>query len=326
MVEQIIKWGIIGCGKIAQEFVKAFRSCKNTTLHAVASQTQGNAKKFSKKFKIKTYYTDYESLVKDPNIDVIYIATTNNLHFNNTLLCLKNNKHVLCEKPFTLNAKQAEKLIKISKEKKRFLMEAMWMRFFPCIRELKILLIENIIGRVYHIKADFGINVSGIERLTNLNLGGGALLDLGVYPISFTQMIYQCAPKRIQSSVSLGDTKIDEFSSYLLEYENNKTAICSSSFIFNIPHTAYIYGKEGYIEVPDFFHPSRIIIHLNNKTQKSIEIPYESNGYNYEINEVVSCINQNKLESKIMPLNDTLEVIKTMDIIRAQWNLKYPNE
>ncbi|MBY9005616.1 MAG: Gfo/Idh/MocA family oxidoreductase [Candidatus Lokiarchaeota archaeon] len=326
MVEKIINWGIIGCGKIAQKFVIALETCKNTSLGGIASQTKGKARQFSKKFNVRTYYEDYQSLVNDPNIDVVYIATTNNSHYENALLCLNHNKHVLCEKPFTLNASQTENLIKVSKKNNLFLMEAMWTRFFPCIIKLNTILEENIIGEIYHIKADFGINAKGIERLTNLHLGGGALLDLGIYSISFSQMIYRCSPLRIKSSSYLGETKVDEFSHYLLEYKNNKTAMCSSSFIFNIPHSAFIYGKKGYIEILDFFHPSEMIIKLDNEDKRIIEIPYKSNGYNYEINEVVECISKGKEESEIMPLNDTLDIMKTMDIIRSQWNLKYPDE
>ncbi len=323
-----IKWGILGCGNIAHNFATALKTCENAKLEAIASKTKGKAQKFSKKFHIKTYFENYEDLINKTDVDVIYIATTNNYHYENALLCLNNGINVLCEKPFTLNTSQADKLIKTSIKKELFLMEAMWTRFFPCIRELRKILRNNIIGDIFHLKADFGINTKDhqIERLINPKLGGGALLDLGIYTLSFAKMIFNCTPLIIKGSALLGKTGVDEFSQYFFQYGNNQTALCASSFIFELPHYAFIYGDKGYIEIPDFFHPSEMTININKTQKKRIYMPYTSNGYNYEIIEVMDCLNNEKIESSIMPLSDTLEIMKIMDNLRAQWGLKYPGE
>lgn len=327
-MDKKIKWGIIGCGRIAHLFAEGLKVLENAQLYAVASQTDGKAKEFAQKHEVSTYYSSYEELVKDNNVDVIYIATTHNFHYENTMLCLNNGKHVLCEKAFTINAGQAEKLINCAREKGLFLMEAMWTRFFPCIVELNDILKQGLIGDIKNLRADFGINreLDPEERKINPYLGGGALLDLGVYPVSFASMVYKRSPFKIHSSASIGKTGVDEQSSYLFDYTDGRTALLYSSFIAEVPHEAMIVGTNGFIKIDDFFHPSRMLISLNNGEQRLVEKAIVSTGYNYEAEEVMNCIASGKLESEVMPLDETLEIMKTMDELRAQWGLYYPGE
>ena len=327
-MNKIIKWGILGCGNIADAFATDLKTCKNAELEAVASKTEGKAKKFSTKFNVKSFYDNYESLVNNPNVDVIYIATTHNFHHENALLCLNHEKHVLCEKSFTLNATQAEELINTARKNKLFLMEAMWTRFFPCLVKLRELLEEKILGEIKSFRADFCERMKLVPegRFLNPNLGGGALLDVGIYPISFASMVYKKSPSIIKSSAYIGKTGIDEYSSYLFEYENGETAMLSSSGIYNAPYTTYIYGTKGYIKIPNFFHPSKMILKLERGDPRRIKVSYKAKGYNYEAIEVMNCINNRKLESDVMPLDETLKIMKTMDTLRSQWGLKYPEE
>jgi len=327
-MSRIIRWGILGCGSIAHKFVKGLQVLPDTILEAVASKTEGKAEALGNQFHVKNVYNNYEELVNNSAVDVIYVATTHNFHYENVLFCLNHGKSVLCEKPITLNAKQAEGLIKTARNNNLFLMEAMWTRFFPCIVKLNKYLDEKIIGEIKHFMADFGIKkeLNAKVRSFNPELGGGALLDLGIYPTSFARMIYKESPTKIKSSAYIGNTRVDEKSCYLFEYENGQTALLSASHRLIMPHDALIFGTKGYLKVPNFYHPSKMILSLEGKRKKTIRVPFKPPGYNYEAMEVKSCLNAGELESKSMPLNETLEIMKTMDILRSQWNLKYPGE
>ncbi|MDQ2085826.1 Gfo/Idh/MocA family oxidoreductase [Herbivorax sp. ANBcel31] len=323
-----IRWGILGCGNIAHLFVQGLKTLENAEIHAVASKTPKKAEAFSSKYNIPNYYCDYIELVKNPKVDVVYIATTHNFHFENSMLCLNHGKHVLCEKPFTINSTQAQKLIKTAREKELFIMEAMWTKFFPCIIELNTLLNKGIIGDIRYLRADFGIRKEPDfdGRMQNPSLGGGALLDLGIYPVSFANMIFKTTPLVIKSSCYFGKTGVDEHSSYYFEYDDGQMAHLFSSFISQTPHEALISGTKGYIRILDFFHPSKMSIKLNDCEEKIIEKPYKSTGYNYEANEVMNCIMDGKLESDLMPHKETLKIMKLLDEIRNQWGLKYPED
>ncbi|MFZ5988115.1 MAG: Gfo/Idh/MocA family protein [Bacillota bacterium] len=322
-----IKWGIMGCGKIAHSFAEDLKVLPDAELYAVASKTPGKAEGFAGTYGIQEFYQNYVELVNNPNIDVVYIATTNNLHYDNALLCLNHGKHVLCEKPFTINADQANSLVKAAREKKLFLMEAMWTRFFPCIVELNRILEEKQIGDVKMLRADFGISrePDPTDRKINPDLGGGALLDLGIYPISFASMIFKRPPSKIISSAFLGKTGVDEQSSYVFEYDNGKMALMFSSFLSDTPHEALISGTKGYIRIPDFFHPSRMFVNINGQ-ERVIEKKHESKGYNFEAQEVMNCILSGRVESDIIPLDETVAIIKVLDELRSQWGIRYPEE
>jgi predicted dehydrogenase len=327
-MDREIKWGILGCGRIAHLFAQGLGVLNNAVLYAVASKTAGRAENFAKSYNALVYYDNYEELVKNPEVDVIYIATTHNFHYENAMLCLNHGKHVLCEKAFTINARQAEQLVKTAREKRLFLMEAMWTRFFPCIKELNRLLDKGTIGEIQMLRADFGFSrgLDPKERKMNPYLGGGALLDLGIYPISYARMIFKKAPSKIYSSAWLGETGVDQQSAYLFEYSSGQQALLFSSFISEVPHEAMIVGTKGHIKLQDFFHPSSMTIKMNDGKEWTVEKEYESTGYNYEAQEVMDCIVNGKLESDIMPLDETVEIMETMDEMRAQWGIVYPGE
>lgn len=324
-----IRWGILGCGRIARTFAESLQHVPDAKLAAVASKTPGRAAEFAKIFNAGRYYEDYQELVKDESLDVIYVATTHNFHYEHALLCLENKKAVLCEKPFTVNSKQAEDLIKVARRNKVFLMEAMWTRFLPCIVELNRLLSQNIIGDIGFLRADFGNSTKGRDvpkYYFDPNLAGGALLDLGVYPVSFARLVFKKSPVGIKTFGYIADSKVDVHAAYMFEFGFGKVAMLSSSYSVDMPHDAVICGTEGYIKVPDFFHPTQFSIHLNGREEKVVRIPFVSNGLNYQVQEVNKCLKEGKLESDIMPLNESLEVMKILDVLRAKWGLKYPME
>ncbi|HOM02348.1 MAG TPA: Gfo/Idh/MocA family oxidoreductase [Acetivibrio sp.] len=328
MTEEI-KWGILGCGRIARTFAESLQYVPDGKLTAVASKTPGKACEFARTFNVERYYEDYLDLVKDESLDVIYVATTHNYHYEHTLLCLENKKSVLCEKPFTVNSKQAEHLISVARQNKVFLMEAMWTRFLPCIVELSRLLSQNIIGDIGFLRADFGFSTKGRDvpkYYFDPNLAGGALLDLGVYPVSFSRFVFKKPPVNIKTFGYIDTSKVDIHAAYMFEYGYGKVAMMSSSYSVDMPHEAVICGTEGYIKVPDFFHPTQFSIHLHGKEEKVVRIPFESNGLNYQAREVNKCLREGKLESDIMTLDESLEIMKTLDALRAEWGLSYPME
>lgn len=321
-----INWGIMGCGVIANEFAEALKAVSGARLIAVASKT-GKAEQFADEFNLSHYYDNYEELVKCGELDVVYVATTHNFHYENVLLCLNNNKHVLCEKPFTLNAKQASRLIELAREKKLFLMEAMWTRFSPAIHKLIKLLDDGIIGTIKSLKGDFCIDIpfNGKHRLYKPDLAGGALLDLGIYPITLACMLLRKYPTEVTGSLNIGKTGIDEESHYLLKFDRGETALLSSACTYSAPANFIIYGTKGHIIVPDFYFPSKLILNLNGKTEETINVPYISTGKNYEAQEVVECLRNNRTESNKQTLYDTLKIMEIMDSIRGSV-VKYPGE
>lgn len=322
------KWGIMGCGNIAGQFATSLELVPGAVLYAVASRSYEKANEFGEKYNAIKTYGSYEMLVQDPEIDAIYIATPHNLHFDNAMMCLHNKKATLCEKPLTVNAFEAGKLIEEAKKQKTFLMEAFWTRFLPSTLKLNQLLQEGIIGKCMLLQADFGYDMpfDASHRSYNPELAGGALLDVGIYPINFAQMIFREDPLEISSACIPSNTGVDEQSAYIFKYPSGSLAIMNSAVNVETQHNAWIYGSEGYIHMPDFFHATKIHIQRKDGMSDTVNFPIESTGYGYEAIEVMNCINSGKTESSIMPLSESLKIMQLMDSIRDQWGLKYPVE
>ena len=328
MRKNSFKWGIIGCGQIAGQFAESLQVISDAVLYAVASRSEDKAHKFGLKYGAEIWYTSYEKLVKDPEVDAVYIATPHNFHFQHSMLCIKNKKAILCENPLTVNASETQKLIDAAKDQKVFLMEAFWTRFLPSTLKLNQLLDEGIIGKCKLLQADFGYNMpfDAGHRSYNLSLAGGALLDVGIYPINFAQMIFKEYPEEIKSSLIPAETGVDEQSAYIFKYPEGSLAIMNAAVNIATLHNALIYGSEGYIHMPEFFHATKIHIHRMDGFKETITVPFDSTGYSYEAIEVMQCIDNEQLESKIMPLSESLSIMHLMDTIREQWGLKYPGE
>lgn len=324
-----IRWGIIGAGKISTKFAKALCSMEDVELAAIASRDAKRAKNFAEQFQIKKVYTSYEELAKDPEIDVIYIGTPHTEHKANTALCIMNSKAVLCEKPFTVNHKDTEYLISLAREKDVFLMEAMWTKFLPVTYTVKQWLKDGIIGNVKYLNVSFGYHAEFdmSSRLYDLNLAGGALLDVGVYPITYTIDLMGKLPDKIASSAYLGKSGVDEMNVIAMCYDSGTMVDLSSAVCARTSNEAIIVGDEGKIVVPNFWSAEHAeAFNENGEVIASFHDPFTANGYEYEAAEVNRCLREGKKESDRLPLADTLEIMKVMDSLRAEWGLVYPQE
>ncbi len=325
---QTIRWGILGTGAIAHKFAAGLNDLETIELLAVGSRSQTSADAFADEFNIPRRYSGYEALAQDPDIDAIYISTPHPFHKENTLLCLSHGKAVLCEKPFAINAREALEMISFAREKKVFLMEAMWSRFLPHLVKVRELIEKDTIGEVRMLGADFGFrtDVNAESRLFNPEMGGGALLDVGIYPVSLAFMLFG-APVEVKSFARLGSTGVDEEAAMIFSHREGQLSLLSTAIRLNTPFEATITGTKGYIRIHSpWWAPSTFTLHLEGKKPKKIKVAAPFNGYNYEALEVSQCLRDDKLESDIMPLDETLAIMKTLDTIRAQWGLKYPME
>jgi predicted dehydrogenase len=323
-----IRWGILGPGAIAHKFVQALLTLEDAQIKAVGSRDIHRSQEFAKTYGIPKAYGSYEELVRDDQVDIIYIATPHSAHKENMLLCLNAGKAVLCEKSFTINADEAREVIRLAREKKLFLMEAMWTRFLPAIKKVREWLEQGFIGDIHLLKADFGISKGGgpHNRLVDPALGGGALLDVGIYPVSFASMIFGKQPETIKSLVHLGPTGVDEQSTILFGYEQGRMASLCSAIETELVNDAWIYGTQGYIHIPDFFYAKKAKLCLRDGRIEEFGPEFESTGYQYEAMEAMDCLRNGALESSIISLDETVAIMETMDKLRAQWNLKYPME
>jgi predicted dehydrogenase len=329
--DKTIGWGIIGCGGISAKFAAGLKNLKNARLVAVAARDAARAAKFAAAHGFEKSYDSYEDLASDPEIDVVYIGTIHTAHMANSLLCIDNGKHVLCEKPFAINAAQAEKMIAAARAKDVFLMEAMWTRFLPGITHLRKILADNIIGEPGYLNASFGFNAERNPkgRLFDPALGGGALLDVGIYPISFASLVFGCQPERIQSEVQFGPTAVDERAAMLMDYGKNRLAQLACSINTQMSQEGVISGPKGFIKLQKkFWSAEKLIIQLDNQPPQILDFPIEPNFsvYTYQAKAVMNDIAAGKRENAIMPLAESLEIMKTLDQIREQWQFKYPCE
>lgn len=328
MAKAKIRWGIVGTGKIAASFAEDLRHAPDAELVAVGSRTKESAEAFGNRFAIARRHASYAALAEDPQVDVAYIATPHTQHFANSALCLRAGKAVLCEKPFTVSAGEAQSLIDLASQQGMFLMEAMWNRFLPAIGELRRLLQAGVLGEVRMLAADFGrrFRFNPASRLFSPELGGGALLDLGVYPVSLASLVFG-TPTRITSLASMGATGVDEQEGILLGYEDGRLAVLYASMQATTPEEAMILGTQGYLRIhPPMHAPHRMTLFLEGSRAKAIRRPIRGNGLHYQAVEVMRCLREGKLESDHMRLNESLEVMRTMDAVRAQWGLRYPSE
>lgn len=328
MDERIIKWGILGTGGIASAFARDLAFAKNTEKFAVGSRTKESAAKFAEEHGVSRAYGSYEELVQDPDVDAIYVATPHPFHKDNVLACLRAGKAVLCEKPFTINSGELEEIIQFARDQKLFLMEAMWTRFLPPIVKVKEWIDSGEIGEVLLVKADFGFRAPWDPewRLLNPALGGGALLDVGIYPVTFASMIFGTKPEKILSTAHIGETGVDEQFSILMSYPSGKTATLNGAFRIGLTNEAYIHGTEGYIRIPSFHSAKSAFLYKDGEEVETFNDDRKSAGYAFEIEEVGRCLSQGLLESPVVPLDESLEIMKLMDEIRGQWGLKYPFE
>jgi predicted dehydrogenase len=324
-----VGWGIVGPGDIARKFATALSVLPDAKLVAVGSRSQERADQFGEEFHVPHRYGSYDELFLDPAVDVVYIATLHPQHKDHTQRALQAGKAVLCEKPFTINAAEAQAVIELARRKQLFVMEAMWTHFLPVIAQVRAWVAQGAIGEARMIAASFGFRTGWDpigDRALNPVLGGGALLDVGCYTLAFAQKIFGSAPQKCLSLAYLGETGVDEQSVAVLDYGGGRLASLSSAVRTRIPDEARILGTEGDIYIPHFWRATKATLARPRQPEEIVEIAHEGNGYNYQAAEVMRCLRQGRTESEIWPLQETLSVMKTMDDLRKQWGLIYPSE
>ncbi|MBS3771260.1 MAG: Gfo/Idh/MocA family oxidoreductase [Bacteroidales bacterium] len=320
-------WGIIGAGFIATQFVKDYAHVNDGRITAIASRSKKKAESFANEYGIEKAYEGYDRLMEDKEIDAVYIATPHNLHYENTLSAIKNNKAVLCEKPAAVNMDQLKEMIGLARKNNVLFMEAMWTYLLPAVAEAKKWISSGEIGEITLIQADFGVfmDFPPEHRINNPHLAGGGLLDLGIYPVALTNLMIDEEIQNIQAMAHFGDTQVDETTVMHLNYKNNAIAqlICSTKN--PTAHDAHIYGTRGRIYLPHFWKARNATLTTPLK-ESGYKDTRESIGYNYEIEEMNKLIKQNAKESNHVPYSISLRNMETLDHIRKEIKLKYPFE
>lgn len=331
-----IKWGILAPGNIAHKFATALVTIEGAVLHSVASRDTARAQAFQQLYGATKYAQDYAELIADPEIDAIYVASPHRYHAEQTLNCLCAGKAVLCEKPMTVNLSEAEQVFAAAKEHHAFYMEAVWTRFMPIYKQISTWLSEGKIGTVNSVQASFGINVpfDAAHRLYAPELAGGALLDLGIYPITVAQMIVGQAPDKVVAVAELGQSGVDESTGMALHYPNGAVATLNCGTRANSSLDCWIFGDRGSIHIPQFWQAESATLYQPEESHHSsarenateCHLPHAVNGYEYEIQEVNRCLRDGLLESPLMSWQHSRDVMHIMDTVRAQIGLKFPFE
>lgn len=323
-----IRWGILGTGRIAGDFATGLAAEDDAEIVAVGSRSQQTADGFADRFSIPRRHSTYEALAEDPDVDIIYVATPHNLHRENTITCLQAGKAVLCEKPFAVNSAEAREMIDCARATGGFLMEAMWTRFLPHIRDMAQRIEEGQIGDIRLVQGDFCYRapVNPERRTFNPHLAGGALLDVGVYPVSLVHHLLG-GPARTASFAHLGETGVDELAAILFQYDDGALAVLSTAVRASTPHTLLISGTKGEIRAHDrWWAPSGFTISRDGRDPESVRPETRGNGLNYQAAACGRCLRAGKKEHELMPLDETFAIMRLMDGLRAEWGLRYPME
>jgi len=320
-----IRWGILGTGKIARALATAVQDVPDAVLAGVASRSRDKADAFAVEFGAAAAYGSYEDLAAAADIDLVYVATPHPQHAANALLALNAGKGVLCEKPFTMNRREAEQVVALARTKQLFLMEAMWTRFMPALAEVKRLIALGEIGSVHQVVADFGFTATfGPEhRVYNPALGGGALLDLGIYPLSIAASLLG-AVVDVKAQAEMGPTGVDVQTGFTLRHEGGGMSVCSCSFQARTPGELTVSGARGHIRMNTMFHRAQsITVSLDDGSTRTIDTPFLGNGYVHEVIEAQRCFGAGLIESPGMTHAETLHLMGVMDEVRRQIGLVY---
>jgi predicted dehydrogenase len=325
MTEKVVRWGVLGTGGIAATFATDLPLVPGAELAAVGSRTPEAAAAFAGRHGFARSHGSWAELAADPDVDVVYVATPHVAHFDAAMTCLEGGKAVLCEKPMTLDLASSTTLVREARDRGLFLMEAMWMRLNPAIRRIVELIRDGAIGEVTNIHADFGLQgpFPATHRLRDPAMGGGALLDLGVYPLNLAHLILG-APAVVRSWARLTPEGVDDNTGILLGWDSGAIAALSCSLVGETRTAASITGTLGRIDLPQgFFVPRGFVLHRVGRATEDIAYPFLGSGYQYEAVEVQRCLAEGLAESPLMPHATTLEIMSLMDTIRAQLGVAY---
>ena len=319
-----IRWGIIGLGNIANQFATDLLTVKGAELYAVASRSQQKADDFAEKYQATKAYNSYKALANDANVDAVYIATPHSLHKENTLLCLDQGIAVLCEKPFAMNAHEVNSMIAAATENNTLLMEALWTYFLPHYHFVLAELNKKTYGKLLSVEADFGFvqEFNEESRLFRKSLGGGSLLDIGIYPI-FAALSTLGVPESITANATFFDNGADSSCSMVFNYNNNVTALLKSTLLESTPCEAVFHCEQGIIKINSGFHSPSSVTLINGTNEETLDFNSKTNGYNYEITHFNELLRQGKTKSHIMTFNFSRQLIETLDSVREIIGLKY---
>ncbi len=317
-------WGVLGPGNIAVRFTNDLKRLSDATLLAAGSRSLDKAEAFARRQGAVRAYGSYEELLRDRDVDAIYVATPHNFHRQHAIMALEHGKAVLCEKPMEVNAARVREMVAAARSHDQFLMEAMWTRFLPVISGVRQWIKEGRIGEIRLVAANFGFRTAWNpdSRLLNLSLAGGATLDVGVYVVSLAHMLLG-APSTVQAHAHIGQTGVDELTSMILGYPTGAMAQLSCAVRANISDGARIYGTEGCIDVPEFWHATKATLQVAGEEP---EVITGEAGYHFEAAEVADCVRTGLKESPIMPLDETIAIAETLEEVRRQIGLRFPFE
>jgi predicted dehydrogenase len=326
-METAFRWGVAGPGGIAVRFAEGMSLVGDGEIVAVASRSLDRADAYADRFGIDARYGDYAALAEDPDVDVVYVATPHARHEADTLLFVEAGKHVLCEKPFALNARQARRMVDAARARGVFLMEAMWSRFLPAYRTLAEILAEGRIGEPLVVEADFGfrMSVAPEHRLFDRQLGGGALLDLGIYPVQLCSLVFG-TPDRLVADGVVGSTGVDEQVAAVLHHPGGGLGVVKAAVRVGLSCTARISGSRGWVELPAFMHRPGSLTVGGLDGHERIDGGFDGDGLRFQVDEVHRCLAAGLRESPVMPLAETMAIAGTLDAIRAQLGVIYPDD
>lgn len=322
---ETVRWGILGTGRISRAFANALKDVPGAVLAAVGSRSHDKAAAFAREFGALASFGSCELLARAEGIDLVYIGTPHPEHAANALMALRAGKGVLCEKPFTMNLVEAEQVVTLARSKRLFLMEAMWTRFLPAYLEVKRILASGEIGTPLQVVADFGFPASfGPEhRVFNPDLGGGALLDLGIYPLSVAAGLLGPVLE-VRAQARMGPTGVDVQTGFTLRHESGALSVCNCSLLARTPAELTVSGERGQVRMNTMFHrATSVTVKLDDGSERTIATPYLGNGYVHEAIEAQRCWREGLLESPSMTQGETLALIGVMDEIRRQIGLRY---
>ena len=319
--------GIIGAGRIVNIVVHALLGTPQTKCYAIASRDLSRAQEYAEKYGFEKAYGSYEEMLQDPNVELVYVATPHSHHYEHMMLCIQHGKHIVCEKAFTMNAKQAKMIRDAAREKGIYVAEAIWPRYMPSRKMIDDVIASGVIGKVNTLTANLSYKIDQVERIWNPALAGGALLDIGVYGINFTLMHFGWDVERVESSVKMTETGVDAMETITVFYKDGRMAVMTHSIYARSDRKGMIHGDQGYIVIENINNPESISVYdTEDRLLAHYDVPQQINGYEYEFMEAVECIAAGKLESDSMPMDDTVFMMEVMDSLRNSWGLVYPQE
>ena len=320
-----MNWGILSTGVIAKNFAETARVMNDVHIHAVASRTLENANAFADRFDIPVRYGSALEMAQDPQVDIVYIGTPHNAHYEGMKLMIENGKHVLCEKSFTTDAQQAREIFALAKEKGVFVMEAFWTKLCPVYRDVERVIASGEIGEIRAVTAQYGYTTAREARKFDPDQAGGTLLDIGVYAIGFACMMLGYEFDQIQSHLIMNGVGTDAIDAITLR-KGNAIAQLTTAIGANMPLLAGVYGTKGHIDIPDFKNPQKAIVCVDGREPYEISRPFEINGFEYEIREAMACVRAGKMQSSVITPEQSVAVMAIMDEIRRQNHLVFPFE